>query len=185
MNFQNVPVKREVQHIMFTTVNKKGVKITGLAGNNSKEYKQMLKLHFSSSNITLVDLKEVGEGIINKPIGEVNPTSVMDCDFCSTIATSGEEFLKVYNKMSAIKGKKVLSFTFSLRLKGGLDRTLCWLNNYVYSNTLDLNKGNYTRSFSQLKYWKIIGHTQDKFDESILVMYKDSHTMLSGAISWY
>lgn len=189
MQFNDRPIKREVQHILFTTVNKKGCKVTGLAGDCPEEYKKLLKLHFSCNEIQLVDFVLKGEGYINKPISEVTPTMVIDCDFCDSIINSGEEFLQVYKNMihkySNRKGKKVLSFTFSNRLAGGLEKSLNWLNKNLYENSLQLNGLSYSKALSSHEHWRIIGHTQSKFNESMLISYRDTSSMLSGIISWY
>lgn len=185
--FNNRPIKREVQHILFTTVNKKGCKVTGLAGNYPEEYKKLLKLHFACKQIQLVDFNIIKEGYINMPISKVPMTMVVDCDFCSSIINSGEEFLKVkYNMEEKYKRKKkVLAFTFSNRLAGGLSRTIQWLNENLYENTLVLNNIDISKSLSSHEHWRIIGHNQSNFEQSVLISYRDTSSMISGIISWY
>lgn len=184
--FKNCTIKREVQHILFTNVNKKGVKITGLSGSNIEEYSKILKNHFNSNNIKLVDFNIKGENIINNKISNVKPTLVMDCDFCDTIINSGEELLKVYNNMTIRypNKEKILAFTFSNRMSGGLQKTLDWLNTNIYKESLQLNNQNYSKCINPGKYWRIIGHNQNNFNKSILISYRDSVSMLSGIISW-
>lgn len=183
-DFSKSTIKREVQHLLFSTVNKKLVKFTGLAGNDPEGYKKVIRTHFSTPprGIILVDNNQTGKGIINTNISEVKPTSVMDCDFCNTIKKSGDEFLRVLENLRKTSYKsKIISFTFCLR-GCKLEETIDWLDHNVFEGTLFLNGKNVSNYKQRIRGYQIIGHEQYKYKQSVLIYYNDGHPMISGII---
>lgn len=193
-DFQDVSVKRLVQNFLFSQVNVQNIKVTGLAGPHPLEYKEMLIKYFNPIDINLVDIPSWNYADEKRKyvtewnyISRVKATSVMDCDFCDTIINSGNEFLKVYDKMQKLPDKeKILAFTFSTRMSGGIERTLDWISDNLYDGTIkscDL-KGQYIHSSKYRSYIYGISHRQIKFKKSLWVRYRDTSNMLSGIVSW-
>lgn len=186
-DFQDVSVKRQVQNFLFSKVNIKNTVVTGLAGKNPLEYKKLIEHYFDPLKVELVDFYRYPDITQWNYISKVQVTPVMDCDFCSSVVNSGEEFLTVFDNLKKLPAKeKVLAFTFSTRMAGGLDETLKWLSHYLYNDSfkeIDRFVGNiYTSKYRS--YILQIQHEQSVFKKSLLVRYRETSNMLSGIVSW-
>lgn len=192
-NYLNTPVKRQVQNLLFTTVNCKNSRITGLAGCNSQEYLNILCKSFNPRNISLVDFEENSKRINQRCISRMPATPIMDCDFCKGIISDGPILLKVFNNMKKSfpdkSIKKILSFNFNFARQGSSkDETYEWLNKNLYNGTLSINsvsKQVIKNKNTYNPYIYIINHNQSKFYESLIIQYRESSQMISGIVSWY
>jgi hypothetical protein len=136
--YLDAKVKRFVQRRLFSRIDKAKT-ILGLAGTHPEEYMKILPYH---KQVILVDYNPVNPSVRrNSLVGEFdlitsqpvnhNPITFVDCDFCKSVVTCGDDFTYIYNKMkkSAIHNKYI-AFTFSLR-NVGLERTLEFLSQFM------------------------------------------------------
>lgn len=184
--YQSVPIKREVQNNLFSNLNVKRTAASGLAGNNPIEYVNLLNKHFECSEIFLYDTNpiECNKHINKKDINDAYVTNIMDCDFCSSIATDGNKLINIFKRMNDLPGKKVLSFTFSLRLKGGLNRTLEYLNSNIFNQQLTIIERQSIISGKWGQPFIIEYKSISQFECTRIFNYKDTSSMLSGIIVW-
>lgn len=133
--YLDAKVKRYVQKKLFQNVWCADIFI-GLAGSHWEEY---LKTLPERSRTILVDYNPTSPKVRrNSLVGEVdlqiskypynNGVNFVDCDFCKTITTCGDDLLYIYNKMKRNRRKirKYISFTFSVRMCGK-EETINWL----------------------------------------------------------
>lgn len=136
--YLDAKVKRFVQRRLFSRIDKAKT-ILGLAGTHPEKYMKILPYH---KQVILVDYNPVNPSVRrNSLVGEFdlitsqpanhNPITFVDCDFCKSVVTCGDDFTYIYNKMkkSAIHNKYI-AFTFSLR-NVGLERTLEFLSQFM------------------------------------------------------
>lgn len=125
--YLDAKVKRFVQKRLFSHIPKTKT-ILGLAGTHPEKYMEYHK------QVILVDFNPVNSSIRrNSLIGEFDlvahhsPITFVDCDFCKSIVSCGDDLIYIYNKMKkSLVKNKYIAFTFSLRVVG-FDATLDWL----------------------------------------------------------
>lgn len=182
--YLNAFVKREVQSKLFSQI-KSAKTILGLAGTHPEEYIKVLPSH---KRLVLVDFNPVNPFIRrNSLIGEFDilsyedanysPVNFVDCDFCKTYKSCGDDLIYIYNKMKkSLVRNKYISFTFSIR-KAGFSETVNWLTNnfpeffteYYQPHTVEY------KSFSNRKFYKQCAEN--------FYMYRDSgDIMVTGLI---
>lgn len=132
--YLNAFVKREVQSKLFSQI-KSAKTILGLAGTHPEEYVKVLPTY---KRLVLVDFNPVNSSIRrNSLIGEFDilsyenanysPVNFVDCDFCKTYKSCGDDLIYIYNKMKkSLVRNKYISFTLSVR-KAGFIETLQFL----------------------------------------------------------
>lgn len=130
-------VKRYVQRRLFSKIDKTKT-ILGLAGTHPEKYLEVLPYH---KNVILVDFNPVNDSVrrnslvgefdlVNSQPAQYSPITFVDCDFCKSILSCGDDLLYIYNKMkrSTVRNKYIV-FTFSLRGVGE-QATLKWLKDH-------------------------------------------------------
>ena len=176
--FENVEIKRLVQSNLFKQLPPKYSTFIGLAGPNYLKYRKIILNNSNPRKIVLVDLNS-SNNIVKTGNIEDYLSNYMDLDFCSSIISDGEKFNNVFNKMNNLKGDKYLFFTFSLRLKGGLNTTLEFLNKFINFDIVEISSlisGKYGSSYCR----ELITN-----NENIkLYSYKDTNCMISGLIKF-
>lgn len=132
--YLDAAAKRRVQISLFSHV-EKAKTILGLAGTHPEKYIKVLPI---CERIVLVDFNPINDKVKrNSLVGEFdllsnmpaerNPINVVDCDFCKSILSCGDDLLYIYNKMKRnLVRNKYITFTFSLR-GVGFERTMDWL----------------------------------------------------------
>lgn len=127
--YLDAKVKRFVQKRLFSHIPKTKT-ILGLAGTYPEKYMEVLPYH---KQVILVDFNPVNSSIRrNSLIGEFDlvtsqpahhsPITFVDCDFCKSIVSCGDDLIYIYNKM---KKSLVKTSTLHLHLVSGLlDLTL-------------------------------------------------------------
>lgn len=189
--YLDAKVKRFVQRRLFSRIDKAKT-ILGLAGTHPEEYMKILPYH---KQVILVDYNPVNPSVRrNSLVGEFDlitsqpanhsPITFVDCDFCKSVVTCGDDFTYIYNKMkkSAIHNKYI-AFTFSLR-NVGLERTLEFLSQFMnipkcYSATslhvCELKSRQFVKQF--------LSTDESTTTRLPLYMYRDSGAcMISGLI---
>jgi hypothetical protein len=124
-----------------------------------------------------------------------NVYDIVDCDYCKSYLTVGEDLITIKNYMDHRNpGRlKTLMFTMCLR-RAKREDTLSFLNEYLYKGTfkkewtqyLDRNpyyNGN-SPILNERGYIIRIRHTQDVFIQSFLYQYRDTQNMITGAVTW-
>ena len=182
--YLKAPAKRYVQQKIFSRIDKAKT-FLGLAGSHPEKYLEVIP---PANKVVLVDFNPVNVMVRrNSLIGEFDLlrmqedcytiVNVVDCDFCKSILTNGDDLLYIYNKLKkSLRKNKYISFTFSLR-GVGIQKTLEWLS----TNIPELNCGDrmfieVRKDFGPYKYVKHISCTD-------LYMYRDSgDNMISGLI---
>lgn len=131
-------VKRYVQKRLFSKIDKTKT-ILGLAGTHPEKYVEVLPYH---KQVILVDFNPVNDSVrrnslvgefdlINSQPAYYNPITLVDCDFCKSVLSCGDDLLYIYNKMKRSNVKnKYIAFTFSLR-NVGEEITLKWLQEHL------------------------------------------------------
>ena len=188
----NTFYKRVAQHYLLSHVKinyNNNYHVTGFAGDNPFEYREILNQHFNPQSITLCDKDKYLPGVYHTDILNLPTTNVIDLDFEGTYITCGETALEMLKRLRTRifnkQGKpvsKYLAITFSLRATG-IQKTLEWLNKNLYKNTLSIAGTEIIlKGQSEIKcagYVKTIVHTQSVFKESVMVQYADTSHMLS------
>lgn len=188
----NTFYKRVAQHYLLSHVKinyNNNYRVTGFAGDNPFEYREILNQHFNPQSITLCDKDKYLPGVYHTDILNLPVTNVIDLDFEGTYITCGETALEMLKRLRTRifnkQGKpvsKYLAITFSLRATG-IQKTLEWLNKNLYKNTLSIAGTEIIlKGQSEIKcagYVKTIVHTQSTFKESVMVQYADTSHMLS------
>lgn len=188
----NTFYKRVAQHYLLSHVKinyNNNYRVTGFAGDNPFEYREILNQHFNPQSITLCDKDKYLPGVYHTDILNLPITNVIDLDFEGTYITCGETALEMLKRLRTRifnkQGKpvsKYLAITFSLRATG-IQKTLEWLNKNLYKNTLSIAGTEIIlKGQSEIKcagYVKTIVHTQSVFKESVMVQYADTSHMLS------
>ena len=188
----NTFYKRIAQHYLLSHIKiqfTNNYHVTGFAGDNPFEYREILNQHFNPQSITLCDKDKYLPGVYHTDILNLPTTNVIDLDFEGTYITCGETALEMLRRLRTRifnkQGKpvsKYLAITFSLRATG-IQKTLEWLNKNLYKNTLSIAGTEIIlKGQSEIKcagYVKTIVHTQSVFKESVMVQYADTSHMLS------
>ena len=176
--YTEVPLKRFVQKELFNQLPDKFSIFTGLAGPNYLIYRKTILFNCNPRKIILVD-KNSTNNIVKKDNIENYLSNVMDLDFCSSIISDGEKFNHIFLKMNKLNNDKYLFFTFSLRLAGGLERTLSFLKQYANFRVINkriIKSGKYGDSYCL----ELITNNENVK----LYSYKDTNCMLSGLIKF-
>ncbi len=188
-------VKRYVQKRLFSKIDKTKT-ILGLAGTHPEKYIEVLPYH---KQVILVDFNPVNDSVrrnslvgefdlINSQPAHYSPITFVDCDFCKSILSCGDDLLYIYNKMkrSTVKNKYI-AFTFSLR-GVGLTKTWQWLkenfkelniqSNVPLSSLDDITNLNLIQKRQYVRqYYDSTGHPINLYG------YRDSGAcMISGLI---
>lgn len=188
----NTFYKRVAQHYLLSHIKipfTNNYHVTGFAGDNPFEYREILNQHFNPQSITLCDKDKYLPGVYHTDILNLPTTNIIDLDFEGTYITCGETALEMLKRLRTRifnkQGKpvsKYLAITFSLRATG-IQKTLEWLNKNLYKNTLSIvGTEIILKGQSEIKcagYVKTIVHTQSVFKESVMVQYADTSHMLS------
>ena len=90
--YNNVPIKRQVQKLLFSDLNITGKTVTGLAGSNPQEYINIIKTELNPIDVKLYDINPQPFSVVGN-IVSAEPTNIMDCDFCSSIVNEGYLYL--------------------------------------------------------------------------------------------
>lgn len=112
--YLDAKVKRFVQKRLFSHIPKTKT-ILGLAGTHPEKYMEVLPYH---KQVILVDFNPVNSSIRrNSLIGEFDlvtsqpahhsPITFVDCDFCKSIVSCGDDLIYIYNKMKKSLQKQV------------------------------------------------------------------------------
>lgn len=115
----------KVQKYLFSHI--KSTKIVlGLAGTHPEEYIKILPIN---QRTILVDNPFIRR---NSIIGEFDlllQVTFVDCDFCKSYKSNGDDLLYIYNKMkkNTVRNKYI---AFSLR-RTGLEDTIKWLSSNI------------------------------------------------------
>ena len=176
--------KRYVQQQLFKNISKAKT-FLGLAGSHPEKYLEVIP---QCNKVVLVDFNPVNVMVRrNSLIGEFDllrmqedcytVVNAIDCDFCKSILSNGDDLLYIYSKLKkSLRKNKYISFTFSLR-GVGVDKTLEWLTSNFPE--IKINDGIFlpvNKDFGPMKYVKHIPGTY-------LYMYRDSgDNMISGLI---
>lgn len=189
--YYNAFYKRVAQHYLLSHVsinNTHNNHITGLAGDNPTEYKQVLTSHFNPKTITLCDKDKYLPDVIHDDILNLPVTNVMDLDFECSYINGGELAVDIFNRWryaKLSKGRPISKYfmlTFSLRY-AGYDKTIGFINKNFYDDTLNIaGKETIISGNGELGcggYVKNIIHSQNIFKESVMVQYADTSHMLS------
>lgn len=181
--YLDAKVKRFVQKRLFSHIPKTKT-ILGLAGTHPEKYMEVLPYH---KQVILVDFNPVNSSIRrNSLIGEFDlvtsqpahhsPITFVDCDFCKSIVSCGDDLIYIYNKMKkSLVKNKYIAFTFSLRVVG-FDATLDWLKaNFPELSVENRNINRYVPEMKRRQYIEELNPT--------LYIYRDSgDNMISGLI---
>lgn len=186
-------VKRYVQRRLFSKIDKTKT-ILGLAGTHPEKYIEVLPYH---KRLVLVDFKPsrsyvrrnslVGEfDLLNAYAADYNPVTFVDCDFCKTIKSCGDDLMYIYKKMkrSTVRNKHI-AFTFSVR-NAGLSETISWLRqieelHLPYNEPIISKKIQGTEIFDKFQFVKQFFTQSGKALD--LYEYRDSGAiMISGLI---
>lgn len=103
-----------------------------------------------------------------------SPITFVDCDFCKSIVSCGDDLIYIYNKMKkSLVKNKYIAFTFSLRVVG-FDATLDWLKaNFPELSVENRNINRYVPEMKRRQYIKELNPA--------LYIYRDSgDNMISG-----
>lgn len=176
--YENVEIKRLIQSNLFKQLPPKYNTFIGLAGPNYLKYRKTILNNSNPRKIVLIDLNS-NNTIVKKDNIENYLSNYMDLDFCSSIVNDGAKFKNVFYKMNNLKGDKYLFFTFSVRLKGGLNLTLEFLNKFIkfdVINTNSLISGKYGYPYCK----ELITNNSNVK----LYSYKDTNCMISGLIKF-
>ena len=182
--YLKAPAKRYVQQKIFSRIDKAKT-FLGLAGSHPEKYLEVIP---PANKVVLVDFNPVNAMVRrNSLIGEFDllrmqedcytVVNAVDCDFCKSILSNGDDLLYIYNKLKkSLRKNKYISFTFSLR-GVGVDKTLEWLSSNFPE--IEVSDGIFIpgdKDFGPMKYVKHIPGTH-------LYMYRDSgDNMISGLI---
>lgn len=182
--------KRTAQRMLFEALTSKPSKVLGLAGDCPDKYKQVLEETIHPSKILLCDKHRYGGEVVRGNIATLQymvKAPMVDCDFCNSIVNAKDSFLDVFNTLNTLETneRRALSFTFSLRCAGGIERMFDFLNQHLYQGTLQV--AGKSRLFGGRwgePYLVEYRHSQSKFIDSKLISYRDTTCMFSGIISW-
>lgn len=196
----NNEIKRGVQALIFSNIKYDYFdKFIGLAdfGNGFSSYRDLVDDRLKIISKIFLNKKGLILSIIKKPdrfydadinkefnIADLSPGNIMDCDFCSTYKTSGNDLLIVIDKMNNSKLlNKYILFTFSTR-GASIKETLSWMNNNIFDKTLFIELEKEVLINKGFKgHLREITHNQFKYSESKLYSYRNGGSpMLTGLI---
>lgn len=177
--YLNAIVKGTVQKYLFSHIKSTKV-VLGLAGTHPEEYIKVLP---TNQRTILVDFNPVNPFIRrNSIIGEFDLllqeralVTFVDCDFCKSYKSNGDDLLYIYNKMKKNTVRnKYIAFTFSLR-RTGLEDTIKWLSSNIPECKTTILPNAVSYNFGDRRYLKILN--------PYLIQYRDSgDNMISGLI---
>lgn len=133
--------KRTAQRMLFEALTSKPSKVLGLAGDCPDKYKQVLEETIHPSKILLCDKHRYGGEVVRGDIATLQymvKAPMVDCDFCNSIVNAKDSFLDVFNTLNTLETneRRALSFTFSLRCAGGIERMFDFLKSTSLSRKL-------------------------------------------------
>lgn len=105
-------------------------------------HKQVILVDFNPVNSSIRRNSLIGEfDLVTSQPAHHSPITFVDCDFCKSIVSCGDDLIYIYNKMKkSLVKNKYIAFTFSLRVVG-FDATLNWLKvNFPESRSLHLQR---------------------------------------------
>ena len=146
--YENVPLKRYIQRILWKHIPIQTKRILALSSPNFEwEYLRVLPGKcISDKNITFVNFEFSDDfywsktvensliGAFDVMVHENKPPFFIDADFCKSIKNCGDDLIYLYNKCKKLNRNIYISFTFSIR-GVGLDNTLKWLKENFGINT--------------------------------------------------
>lgn len=194
-DYHNVPIKRQVQNFLYSDLGITGNTVIGLAGNNPTGYSELLMDHFNPDKIILLDKRDDIEYLEHDQLqivrGDIRSrtyiSNIMDCDFCASIKYDVEHLRNILDDMRKLHGPKMISFTCSLRVPGGLKYTVDTINTVLFDNTLKVEENiqNILTMKAKPKQFGCSRKAESSlFDKVKFVTYHDSHSMLQVVMTW-
>lgn len=176
--YLDAKVKRFVQKRLFSHIPKTKTILGLLIQKNIWNYhKQVILVDFNPVNSSIRRNSLIGEfDLVTSQPAHHSPITFVDCDFCKSIVSCGDDLIYIYNKMKkSLVKNKYIAFTFSLRVVG-FDATLDWLKvNFPELSVENRNINRYVPEMKRRQYIKELNPA--------LYIYRDSgDNMISGLI---